>query len=97
VLPSRYEGFGLPLGEAMAAGVPAVASDIPALREVGGDEVLYAPPSDADAFAGAIARALAGGPETEARIVRARDRARRFTWDRCAEATLVGYREALAR
>jgi glycosyltransferase involved in cell wall biosynthesis len=94
VLPSRYEGFGLPLGEAMAAGVPAVASDIPALRELGGDEVRYAPPTDPRALADAIAAALAEG--RGARVQRARDRARAFTWERCAVATLEGYRAALA-
>jgi glycosyltransferase involved in cell wall biosynthesis len=94
VLPSRYEGFGLPLGEAMAAGTPSVASDIPALRELGGDEVRYAPPSDPAALAAAIATALDEGRGAP-RIARARDRARAFTWERCARETLAGYREAL--
>jgi glycosyltransferase involved in cell wall biosynthesis len=95
VLPSLYEGFGLPLGEAMAAGAPAVASDLPSLRELGGDEVLYAPPSDPRALAAAIATALDGG-RAAPRVARARERARRFTWEGCARATLAGYREALS-
>jgi glycosyltransferase involved in cell wall biosynthesis len=92
VLPSRYEGFGLPLAEAMASGTPAVASDIPALRELGGDDVVYAPPGDPPALAAAIALALDAGPGAE-RISRARDRARSYSWEACAEATLAGYRE----
>lgn len=95
VLPSRYEGFGLPLAEALAAGTPAVASDIPALREVAGDAALYAPPGDAAALARAIGEALDGGPETARRAERGRERARRFTWEACATATLASYRAIL--
>ncbi len=93
VLPSLYEGFGLGMAEAMAAGAPAVASDIPALRELGGDAVRYAPPNDAAAFARAIAAALDRREESQALAARARERVTRFTWDACAEATLAVYRE----
>jgi glycosyltransferase involved in cell wall biosynthesis len=96
VLPSLYEGFGLPLAEAMAAGVPAVASDIPALRELGGDAVGYAPPNDPAAMAKSIGEALDGGERTRERAARAHDRVRRFTWRACAEATLAVYREVMA-
>jgi glycosyltransferase involved in cell wall biosynthesis len=97
VLPSRYEGFGLPLGEAMAAGAPAVASDLPALRELGGDTVLYARPSDAAMLAVRIGQALDGGEAARERVVRARERARGFTWERCAERTLAAYAEVSGR
>ncbi len=96
VLCSLYEGFGLPLAEAMAAGTPAVASDIPALREVGGETVRYADPDAPAAFAVAIAAALDRREETAALVTAARERARRFRWESCAEATLAVYR-ALAR
>jgi glycosyltransferase involved in cell wall biosynthesis len=92
VLPSLYEGFGLPLAEAMAAGVPAVASDIPALREVGGETVRYADPHDAASFAAAIRAALDDRQGSQLRAAAARGRARRFRWDACAEATLRVYR-----
>jgi glycosyltransferase involved in cell wall biosynthesis len=58
VLPSRREGFGLPLTEAMAHGLPVVASDVPVLREVGGDAARYVPPGDASALAAAIQAVL---------------------------------------
>ncbi len=96
VLPSLYEGFGLTLAEAMAAGTPAVASDIPALREVGGDAVRYVPPDDPAELATAIAAAIDQRAESAAMAARARSRARWFTWDDCAEATLAAYR-ALTR
>ncbi|BDG07164.1 glycosyltransferase family 4 protein [Anaeromyxobacter paludicola] len=97
VLPSLYEGFGLPLVEAMAAGTPAVASAIPALREVGGDAALYADPRDPASFAGAIARVLDDRDAARARAALGRERARGFTWRACAEKTLAVYRSILRR
>lgn len=97
VLPSLYEGFGLPLAEAMAAGAPCVASDLPALREVGGDAVRYADPSDAASFAVAIAAALDARDETARLVTAARERARRFRWEVTAEETLKVYRELAGR
>jgi alpha-1,3-rhamnosyl/mannosyltransferase len=96
VLPSLYEGFGLPLAEAMAAGTPAVASDIPALREVGGEAVRYADPHDPASFTAAIRAALDDREGARLRAAAARGRARRFRWEATARATLDVYR-ALAR
>ncbi len=93
VLPSLYEGFGLCLAEAMAAGTPAVASDIPALREIGGDCVRYAPPHSSRAFAEAIRMALERRAESAALAQSARERARSFSWDTCAAETLEAYRK----
>ncbi|MFL5300791.1 MAG: glycosyltransferase family 4 protein [Anaeromyxobacteraceae bacterium] len=97
VLPSLYEGFGLSLAEAMAAGTPAVASDIAALREVGGDTVRYAPPRDPARLAATIGKALDDREESAALAARARERARAFTWDGCAAQTLELYRALTAR
>jgi glycosyltransferase involved in cell wall biosynthesis len=58
VLASEAEGFGLPLAEAISCGTPSVASDIPALREAGGQAALFASPGDPAALAAAIGRAL---------------------------------------
>ncbi len=97
VLPSRHEGFGLPLAEAMASGVPAVASDIPALREVGGETVRYAAPGDPEAFAEAIGAALDDVEGSLLRVAAARGRARRFRWEDTARATLAVYRRIARR
>ena len=93
VMPSLYEGFGLPLAEAMAAGAPCVVSDIAALREVGGDAVRYADPLAPDTFAAAIRAVLDDRAGAEARAAAGRERARRFRWEATAEATLRVYRE----
>lgn len=97
VMPSLYEGFGLPLAEAMAAGVPAVASDIPALREVGGETVRYADPRDPQSFAAAIRCALDDRQGSQLRAAAARGRARRFRWEDTARATLAVYRRIVRR
>jgi alpha-1,3-rhamnosyl/mannosyltransferase len=67
LFPTTYEGLGLPLQEAMAAGTPVIGSDIPPLREVGGEAVLYVPPTDPDAWAKAVA-GLANDPEQRRRL-----------------------------
>ncbi|WP_033375226.1 glycosyltransferase family 4 protein [Actinopolyspora halophila] len=95
VLPSRDEGFGLPTLEAMAAGVPVVCSDIPALREVTAGHALLAAHGDGAALRTALHLAVGSAAERDARR-RAREHAAGFTWRGCAEATLRAYRLALA-
>jgi glycosyltransferase involved in cell wall biosynthesis len=95
VMPSLHEGFGLPVAEAMAAGVPVVASDIPALRELGGETVRYADPHDAESFAEAVRRALDDREGSLLRAAAARGRARRFSWQETARATLAVYRQVV--
>ena len=92
--PSWYEGFGLPALEALACGTPVVAADLPALREVLGDQAELVPPGDADALTDAMARVLDDPGGEPARAAR-RARAAGFTWDACAQATLGAYRRAL--
>ena len=93
--PSVAEGFGLPVLEALGAGVPVIASDLPVLREVGGDAPLFFPIGDDEALAKAID--LVSDRELRRRLAAAgRDRAAAFTWDRTADGTINAYRRALA-
>ena len=96
VCPSVYEGFGLPLVEAMAAGAPLVCSDIPVFKEVAADAALFVPTHDAAAWAGALARVLSD-PET-ARNLRTRGtaRSRDFNWRRTADRTLAVWSQVAA-
>jgi glycosyltransferase involved in cell wall biosynthesis len=94
VYPSLAEGFGLPVLEAMACGTPVVSSTAEALREVGGDAALYAPPRDVEALARAIERALEDAPLREELAVAGPRRAAAFTWDAAAEATAAVLAEA---
>jgi glycosyltransferase involved in cell wall biosynthesis len=90
VLTSKMEGFGLPVLEAMAAGVPVVSSRIPAVQEVAQETVDYAEVGHPEAFAYLVSRALEH-PQPE-RIEAAKARAREFSWLRCAQRTLEHYR-----
>jgi glycosyltransferase involved in cell wall biosynthesis len=100
VLPSDREGFGLPVVEAMACGRPVIASDIPALREVGGAAALYAPPGDVSRWVEALTQL-----EIEQRDAAARERRRaaclsaaaKFDWRRYALQMAALYRQPLAR
>lgn len=96
-VPSRAEGFGLVIIEAMSAGVPIVASDLEATREVGGEVVVFVPPDDPDALAAALAAATvpSDGRELGGRAEAGRVRAAAFTWEATAEATIAAYRRAL--
>ena len=93
--PSLYEGFGFPPLQAMAAGVPVVATAAGSVPEVVGDGALLVDPADADALAGALSRVLAGGAEVEELIVRGKRRASEFTWEECAAGLVSLYRAAV--
>jgi alpha-1,3-rhamnosyl/mannosyltransferase len=94
VLPSLEEGFGLPVLEAMAAGVPVVVSDRGSLPEVAGDAASPVDPADTDALTLEMERLLEPS-EAEAAAMRGLHRAALYSWDRCATSARAAYRTAL--
>jgi alpha-1,3-rhamnosyl/mannosyltransferase len=94
VLPSKAEGFGLPVIEAMACGVPVICSDLPVLREIADGVAMFCDPADPAAFARAIAQILDAPSTTRVRQLGI-ERAQGFTWARSARQTVEAYESAL--
>jgi alpha-1,3-rhamnosyl/mannosyltransferase len=94
VFPSIYEGFGFPLGEAMAHGVPAIAARSSSLPEIGGDAALYFAPHDARELARLMQRVLDDAALREELVARGRRRAAELRWETAASRTLEVLRQA---
>jgi glycosyltransferase involved in cell wall biosynthesis len=92
--PSLGEGFGLPVLEAMAAGAAVLTSNLSSLPEVGGDAVEYVDPRDTASIAAGLRRLLGDEPRRAELGLLARERAKRFTWERFAEQVLEALRAA---
>jgi glycosyltransferase involved in cell wall biosynthesis len=95
VFPSFYEGFGLPVLEALQRGVPSACSDRASMPEVAGDAALLFDPSDTPAITSAIERLLTDDALRADLRERGRAQAARFSWERCAEETAASYERAL--
>ena len=96
VFPSFIETFGYPLVEAMAAGTPVLASDIPTFHEVAGEAALYFPVDDPEALARCV-DALSGDPAaTRERVAHGRERVLRVDWRRSVDALCAVFEEVLA-
>ena len=94
VCPSHYEGFGLPLVEAMSVATPIVCSDIPVFREVAADAALFVPPDDPDGWARTVGELLTDLDRARDLAARGSARARDFNWRRTAERTLAVWSDA---
>lgn len=96
-VPSLDEGFGLAAVEALAAGVPLAASDIPVLREVAGEAACYVPPQDVGAWTSVLERLWSDGALQDEMRRRGRARSRDFDWQRAADETAAVLRAAAGR
>lgn len=95
VVPTLFEGFGLPVLEAMRRGCPVICSDLPVLRELAGDSALYFDPFRTDSISTTIATAIADPGYLAGLAVRGLARSRDFSWARTAEATIETFYRAL--
>ena len=97
ILLSRYEGFGLPVVEAMASGTPVVCSNVSSLPEIAGDAALLVAPDDVEGAAQAVAAVLRDPQKAETMRHKGLEQAARFSWEKTARETLAAYEEAARR
>lgn len=97
VFPSFYEGFGIPVLEGMACGVPVVTSNVSSMPEVGGDAAIYFNPYDEDDMAEKIKMVLDDKQLREEMISKGLEKVKEYSWEKCAKETLKVYEEVLER
>lgn len=96
VFPSAYEGFGLPILEAMACGTATLTTNVSSLPELAGDAAAFVPPGDTPALQREMDRLMSDDAARAALAARGPEQAARFSWERCATETLAAYEEVLA-
>jgi glycosyltransferase involved in cell wall biosynthesis len=94
VFPSLFEGFGMPVLEALASGIPTACSGIEPIRSLAGEAAIHFDPQDEEAIRGALLRLIQDRELRQALAEQGPERARQFSWRRSAEATLAALREA---
>lgn len=97
IQPSLYEGFGLPILEAMSCGTPVLCSNTPALQEVGGSAAIYFDPKNLDQFIGLLTEILQSRSLQDKLSKLGLNRARNFSWERTADETVKGYEKIITR
>ncbi len=97
VYPSLYEGFGLPVAQAMAAGVAVITSNVSSLPEVAGDAAMLVDPRSVSELRAALESLIESAPLRAQLGARGRERARRFRWDECARKSLEFFRKVVGR
>jgi glycosyltransferase involved in cell wall biosynthesis len=94
IYPSLYEGFGFPVAQAMAAGVPVITSNVSSLPEIAGDAAVLIDPRSVSGMAASIERVLLSPTLARDLAERGRARAQRYTWQRCAQESLAFFERA---
>jgi alpha-1,3-rhamnosyl/mannosyltransferase len=97
IYPSLYEGFGLPPLEAMASGVPVIASNTSAIPEVVGDAGILLDPFDVDGFCGAMQSMFESTELRKSYSEKSLSRSSLFSWNKCAQETIGVYKKVLGR
>ncbi len=97
VFPSLFEGFGLPLAEAMASGAPCLVSDIPVFHEIGGEFAEYFDPSSVEGMADKMEGLLRDSDRLLEMGRRGKERARTFTWSQTARKTVRVYEDVTGK
>jgi glycosyltransferase involved in cell wall biosynthesis len=97
IYPSRYEGFGLPLVEAMASRIAVLASDTPINAEIAGQSATYFPVGDEDLLSQLLVQLISKPEAFQDKINLGESRSREFTWKKCAEITATQYRRIIGR
>ena len=95
VFPSFYEGFGIPVLEGMACGVPVITSNVSSMPEVGGDAAVYFDPYDENDMAAKIESVLNNGMLRKEMIAKGLQKVKEYSWEKCAKETLQVYKEVL--